>query len=167
MTCFEKNSIIIRQICDKIEPGKKMLQKLMYLISRKGVKLELNYSIHYFGPYSSKLDGTLHTLESFDKLSINTSGITHTIHLGDSPIEGTLNGKEQESVDFVLKNFLRRSAHELEAITTIDYVATTILKNQAKDEEIIEKVQQIKGTKFSKEYLQDCLQTLKRLDYIA
>ena len=90
MTSFEKNSIIIRQICDTIEPGKKMLQKLMYLISRKDVNLELNYSIHYFGPYSSKLDSTLHTLESFDKLNINTSGITHIIHLGDFPIEGIL-----------------------------------------------------------------------------
>ena len=167
MTSFEKNSIIIRQICDTIEPGKKMLQKLMYLISRKDVNLELNYSIHYFGPYSSKLDSTLHTLESFDKLSINTSGITHIIHLGDSPIEGTLDHKEQESVDFVLKNFSMKSAHELEAITTIDYVATKMLKNQAKDEDIIAKVQQIKGTKFSKEYLQDCLQILKKLDYIA
>ena len=39
MTSFERNSIIISQICDMIEPGKKMLQKLMYLIDRRGVNL--------------------------------------------------------------------------------------------------------------------------------
>ena len=59
MNYFDKSAIIINQICEKIEPGKKMLQKLMYLIERKGVTLELNYSIHYFGPYSSKLDKNL------------------------------------------------------------------------------------------------------------
>lgn len=47
MTSFERNAIIIGQICDVIEPGKKMLQKMMYLIERQGVNLELKYSIHF------------------------------------------------------------------------------------------------------------------------
>lgn len=122
MTSFERNAIIIKQICDRIEPGKKMLQKLMYLISRKGVNLELNYSIHYFGPYSSKLDNMLHTLESYDKLSIDTSRATHIIHLGTTPIDGVLQQEEQQIVDFVLGRFVEKSAHELEAITTQEII---------------------------------------------
>lgn len=167
MTSFDMNSVIINQICNQIEPGKKMLQKLMYLIDRSGLNLELNYSIHYFGPYSSKLDSTMHILESYDKLSIDTSGTTHIIHLGDVKVEGKLEKKEQEKVDFVLENFSKKSAHELEAITTIDYVAVTMLKRQGTDQEIINKVQQIKGTKFSQEYLIDCLNTLKTLKYLS
>ena len=166
MTNFERNSIIISQICDSIEPGKKMLQKLMYLISRKGVNLELNYSIHYFGPYSAKLDNLMRTLESYEKLNIDTSGSTHIIHLGTTPIEGMLEEQDQKTVDFVLENFATKSAHELEAITTLDYVATEMLKGLGKDDDIIEKVKQIKGSKFSKEYLADSLSILKQFSYI-
>lgn len=167
MTSFDTNSIIIKQICTQITPGKKMLQKLLYLIDRRGLNLDLNYSIHYFGPYSSKLDSTLHILESYDKLNIDTSGVTHIIRLGDSKIEGTLNEQDQKDVDFVMEAFSEKSAHELEAITTIDYVAAKMLKEQGSDQEIINKVKQIKGTKFSEEFLSDCLGTLKQLKYLA
>ena len=167
MTSFETNSIIINQICNQVEPGKKMLQKLMYLIERGGVNLDLNYSIHYFGPYSSKLDSTMRILESYDKLNIDTTGVTHIIRLGDVPIDGTLDGPDQQKVDFVMENFSTKSAHELEAITTIDYVAVAMLKGQGSDQEIINKVQQIKGEKFSQEFLFHCLNTLKQLKYLA
>lgn len=167
MTSFEKNSIIINQICTKIEPGKKMLQKLMYLISRKGVVLDLNYSIHYFGPYSSKLDDMVHTLESYDQLNIDTSERTHKIYRGQMPIEGALEESDQEKVDFVLENFSMKTAFELEAITTIDYVAAEMLKKQGNDREIIDKVLMIKGTKFSKEYLLECLNILKQFEYLV
>ena len=96
----DKNAIIIGQICKDLEPGKKMLQKLMYLISRKGVDLGLNYSIHFFGPYSSKLDNAMHILESYDKLSIDTNGTTHIIRLGNSPIDGELDADDQNKVNF-------------------------------------------------------------------
>lgn len=167
MTSFDKNSIIIGQICKQIEPGKKMLQKLMYLIDRRGLSLDLNYSIHYFGPYSSKLDHTIHTLENYDKLSIDTSRSTHIIHLGEVAIEGALDEQDQRTVDFVMNHFAKKSAHELEAITTIDYVANTMLKGQGRDPEIIHQVQQIKGSKFSPAYLSDCLHTLKSLGYLT
>lgn len=166
MTNFETNSIIISQICKSIEPGKKMLQKLMYLIDRKGVDLDLNYSIHFFGPYSSKLDNTMHILESYDKLRIDTSGVTHIIRLGDSQISGSLDKEDQEKVDYVLDHFITKSAHELEAITTLDYVATKMLKGNGTDQEIIDKVKQIKGTKFSLEYLANGLNTLKQCNYL-
>ena len=166
MNYFDKSAIIINQICEKIEPGKKMLQKLMYLIERKGVTLELNYSIHYFGPYSSKLDNVMHTLESYDQLTIDTSGSTHIIRRGDAPIEGSLDYSDQEKVDCVLDCFLQKSAHELEALTTVDYVANTLLKRHGTDEEIIEKVQEIKGSKFSYTFLCNELTMLKQFEYI-
>ena len=166
MTSFECNSIIIRQICDTIEPGKKMLQKLMYLIDRKGVNLELNYSIHFFGPYSSKLDEMIHLLESYDKLIIDTSGTTHIIHKGNVSIEGHLNEDDQEKIDFVLEHFSNKSAFDLEAITTLDYVANKMLKNTDNEEEIIGKVQKIKGSKFSTAHLKESFQILKQFSYI-
>ena len=166
MTNFDKCSIIINQICAQTEPGKKMLQKLMYLIERDGLNLDLNYSIHFFGPYSSKLDSALHTLESYDEISIDTSGPTHIIRRGTSESRGTLETQDQKKVDFVLNNFINKSAHDLEAITTVDYVASKMLENKGSDQEIIDRVRQIKGTKFSKECLSGCLQTLKQLEFL-
>lgn len=166
MTSFERNAIIIGQICDVIEPGKKMLQKLMYLIERQGVNLELKYSIHFFGPYSSKLDETIHILESYDKLIIDTSGVTHIIHKGNIPIDGHLSIEDQDKTNFVLEHFSNKSAFDLEAITTLDYVANKMLNNTAEESEIIDKVRKIKGSKFSESRLTESLQILKVLHYI-
>lgn len=166
MTSFERNSIIISQICDMIQPGKKMLQKLMYLIDRQGVNLELNYSIHFFGPYSAKLNEMIQVLENYDKLTIDTSGVTHIIHNGNFPIVGQLNKEEQEKINFVLEHFSNRSAFDLEAITTIDYVANKLLKGSTDEAEIISKVKKIKGSKFSDEHLAESFQTLQQFHYI-
>lgn len=166
MTSFERNSIIISQICDMIEPGKKMLQKLMYLIDRRGVNLELNYSIHFFGPYSAKLNEMIQVLESYDKLTIDTSGVAHIIHNGNLPIVGQLNQEEQEKINFVLEHFSNRSAFDLEAITTIDYVANKLLKGSTDEAEIISRVKKIKGSKFSDERLAESFQTLQQFQYI-
>ncbi|MFR5780543.1 MAG: hypothetical protein ACLUGA_07785 [Oscillospiraceae bacterium] len=166
MTSFERNAIIIGQICDVIEPGKKMLQKMMYLIERQGVNLELKYSIHFFGPYSSKLDETIHILESNDRLVIDTSGVTHIIHKGIIPIEGHLDIEDQEKTDFVIEHFSNKSALDMEAITTLDYVANKMLGGTKDEEEIISKVKKIKGSKFSEARLTENLHILKDLHYI-
>lgn len=85
-----------------------------------------------------KLESTIHILESYD----------------------------QQKVDFVLQNFSSKSALELEAITTIDYVAVVMLKRHGSDREVLDKVQEIKGTKFSREYLVDNLNILKQFNYV-
>lgn len=166
MKNLERNAIVISQICDIIEPGKKMLQKLMYLIERQGVDLELKYSIHFFGPYSAKLNEMIYALESYEVLTIDTSGTTHIIHKGSTPIEGHLDMEEEEKIDFVLEHFSNRSAYDLEAITTIDYVAVKMLKGSQNREEIINKVKKIKGRKFSDTRLSESFQILQQLHYI-
>lgn len=165
MTSLDKNKIVIGKICNNIEPGKKMLQKLMYLISRKGVNLNLNYSIHFFGPYSAKLDNVLHAMENYDMVSIDTSGQTHSIHLGSVPIEGELEAKDQEIVDYIMTTFASKSAYELEAITTLDYVFSFLLSGHATDAEVINKVEQIKGSKFTSAFLADSFKILKEKIY--
>jgi len=58
---------ILIPIIDKIShyqiPGKKVLQKLVYLIEKKGLNLGFDYSIHYYGPYCAQLDDAVHSLE--------------------------------------------------------------------------------------------------------
>lgn len=167
MENINKIYAILYDICIKIKPGKKMVQKLLYLIERKGVNLNLSYSMHYFGPYSSKLDNAIHILENNDMITVNTEGLTHTIEVNEfKKTENLFNKEEQEIIDSVLETFLTKSAAELEAITTLDYVATSILKDDITDSNIINKVKVIKGSKFSEDYLRKLLMILKSNKYL-
>ena len=71
--------------------GKKAAQKMFYFFERKGIDLNLRYGIHYYGPYSAKLDNTLHILESEDYIDINTSSSTHVISMKCSTKEQIVN----------------------------------------------------------------------------
>lgn len=172
---FNKYITIIKRICEKTEVGKKMLQKLLYLIERKGVGLNLNYSIHFFGPYSSKLDELIHLLESEDIIEIDTGGVTHKINMSKHIPEEyketvehyELSSADEAKVNFVLNTFIKKSAFELEAITTLDYVATFMLGEVHSDFQIIEEVKKIKGSKFKDDYLKQQLEILKKCGYVA
>lgn len=111
------------------------------------------------------LPETIYILESYDKLAINTSGVTHVIHKGENPIVGQPTEEEQEKINFVLECFSNKSAYDLEAITTIDYVANKMLGSNDQAE-IIDRVKEIKGSKFSTEHLAESFQTLQQYHYI-
>lgn len=167
MDYLNKYSIIISRICDRTVLGKKMLQKLMYLMERVGIDLNLNYSIHFFGPYSSMLDNAIHAMAMKDIINIDTSGMTHKITMENfQDIEDNLDELEIKKVDFILDNFSNKSANELEALTTLDYVATVMLRNKGSDEEIIQEVKKIKGSKYTTECLNQGLHILKELSFI-
>lgn len=165
----EKYAVIISQVCKRCSqaPGKKMVQKLMYLVERSGVELDLNYSIHFYGPYSSKLDNILHVMENKNIIQIDTSKPTHYIKMQEELNDKKLVDTEQEKVAYILEKFITMSASELEAITTIDYTANNLVSQNATDEQIISEVRKIKGNKFSEELLYKDLNLLKREGFIA
>jgi uncharacterized protein YwgA len=151
-------------------PGKKMAQKIFYLIERSGVELNLEYKIHFYGPYSSNLDYALHSLQAQALIEINTSAYTHTI----CPINTseTIDGDgfsedDLRRVDFVINTFGHRTPLELEVLTTTDFVANK-LKNQgvANDTNILQGVKKIKGTKFSDDEITQSIKALKKYRYI-
>lgn len=170
MDYIRKYASIIQKICSvHPDPGKKMVQKLMYLIERKGVEVGLNYKIHFFGPYSEKLDDALRFLESEDMIEIDANhGMTHIIKfcgIGEE-LDDALTAEEQDTVNEVLSVFGKKTALELEALTTLDYAATALLKSAADDEKIIAQVKQIKGSKFSDRQLNQELGVLKEHQYL-
>ena len=153
MNLLDKYTFLIDDICKGKQTGKKKLQKLMYLIERKGVQLDLRYSIHFFGPYSSRLDHVIHILENEDWLDIDTSGQTHLMIM-KKEVSAQLSKEDNVLVDEVRKVFYDKSPMELEALTTIDYVATTLLPGTATRDDVIKQVQIIKGKKFSSQELE-------------
>lgn len=138
----------------------------MYLIERKGVQLDLRYSIHFFGPYSSKLDHIIHILENEDWLDIDTSGQTHRIIMKKEG-NGQLSTEDNILVDMVRKAFYDKSPMELEALTTIDYVATTLLHGNATRADVIKQVKIIKGKKFSSQELEKEYDVLIEQGYLS
>ena len=166
MNLLKKYAILIGDICADRETGKKKLQKLMYLIERKGVQLDLRYSIHFFGPYSSKLDHAIHILENEGRLDIDTSGKTHRIIMKKQE-RRRLSKEDDVLVDEVRKVFYNKTPMELEAITTIDYVAVTLLHGEARREDVIKQVKVIKGKKFSAQDLEKGYDLLIEQGYIS
>ena len=151
---MDKELIAIRDLCKTIPNlGKKQLQKMMYLLERHGLDFGLRYAIHFYGPYCAQLDYLLHEYESEGILIINTSSMTHSISMTNEIPEMQFDGMDLEVENRVFEMYASRSPLELEAITTIDYVAHTMLKERASQEEVIEKVMKIKGTKFRREAL--------------
>lgn len=159
---------ILHYICQNQEPGKKMVQKLMYLMERRGINLGLNYSIHFYGPYSASLDYTLHTLEAQGIINITIDHLTHKITITDkNHCPQALNENEKKTAFTVLDYFEKKSAADLEAYTTLDFVAHTMLKDEGSEEQVIRDVLKIKSKKFTYEELLEKYRTMKQLGYIA
>ena len=156
-------------ICVKFDGapiGKKVVQKLFYFFERKGIQLNLRYGIHFYGPYSSKLDNMMHILESEDYISINTEGHTHIVSIGkvaeDCP---SLLDHEKDYAEYVMEHFAHKSSLELEALATMDYVANYINKYGNK-KEIVMSFKKIKGNKFNDDMIEEAYDSLKQLCFI-
>lgn len=148
--------------------GKKAVQKMFYFFERKGIQLNLRYGIHYYGPYSSKLDNITRELENEDIIKIDTSGQTHLITMKSSDnIPNVLTKEELKNADFVIQSFAKKSPMQLEALATMDYVANKILYNGASDNEIKMKFKEIKGTKFTEKEISESLGLLHQLKFVS
>lgn len=169
---MEKTALLFQMLCEKYDGanslGKKATQKMFYFFERFGIDLNLRYGIHFYGPYSSKLDDQMYELESEGYISINTSGLTHIISCGHHTApQNVLTVDEIAIVEYVMQTFEHKSPLELEALSTMDYIAHSILPTDASDEQIIEKFKQIKGTKFEPNIINSSLEELKQLELIA
>ncbi|MDR1664159.1 MAG: SocA family protein [Clostridiales bacterium] len=139
-----------------------MIQKLLYLMERKGLNLGLTYSIHYYGPYSSDLTDRLYRYDALGYLEIDTTRPTHTVSV-KQPAEKSFSDAQERIVDDVLKKYIHKSPLELELITTTDYVANTILSGRSRDvTSIVNEVIKIKGNKFPAEKVEACTLDLKK-----
>lgn len=167
---LERYAELFEMICknfDGANLGKKVAQKMFYFFERRGIQLNLRYGIHYYGPYSAKLDNTMHVLESEDYISIDTSGSTHIISMGTNSVkEEALTSEEKDLAEAVIAAFAHKSPLELEALATMDYVANTILESPSKTE-IICAFKKIKGDKFNDTMIDITLNELKTLNLIA
>ncbi|ADL43325.1 hypothetical protein COB47_2066 [Caldicellulosiruptor obsidiansis OB47] len=156
--------------------GKKFLQKVVYLLQRKGLNLNYNFSIHYYGPYSSQLEYDIHRLEMNRLVRIDPKdGYTHEIIPEEvSDDEKYLSHHDIEMIDSkeikdLIKNLSSFNASELELIATVDYVINQ-LKIRGTDElnkkEIIEKVKKLKGNKYTEKKIEEAIKFLEENGFV-
>lgn len=160
---MNKLTYVLSALCKDYEPGKKMVQKLVYLVERKGLDLDMDYSIHFYGPYSSDLDQYMHALEANNVLTIDTSGLTHKLRFLKKPRTNPLSETENGILNDVISLFANKSALELEVLTTTDYVTNNMLSEDDRSKSaIIKLVKKIKGSKFSDNQIENCIQVLSK-----
>lgn len=166
---------IIQKISEYQYPGKKMLQKIVYLVQRRGIDLGFKYGIHYYGPYSSELDYATHSLAMLGAIEIIPDGMTQRIHT--TKIAGTLleeyqgkllNNHQIEAINGIIEQFTGLSAFELEVLTTTDFVANDLRQSGKKydDAAILTGVKTIKGDKFSDEQIRNAMAELEKMNLL-
>lgn len=167
---YEKHAYLFELICSKFdgaELGKKAAQKLFYFFERDGITLNLRYGIHYYGPYSEKLDNIMYYLESENVIDIDDSGRTHVISKGNAPIShNILSDVDKRCAIQVIDRFAHRSPRELEALATMDYVAHNLVYEPVSKEKIINKFKEIKGTKFDEVTIENTFEELVKFNYV-
>lgn len=161
---------IIEKISQYKHPGKKKLQKIVYLIQRQGIDLGFKYGIHYYGPYSSELDYATHSLAMQGAIEIIPDGMTQRIHMTQfaetlmaESQDQLLNDQQIEAINRIIEKFANLSAFELEVLTTTDFVTADLYRSGEKydDSAVLAGVKNIKGDKFSVEQIRSAIAELK------
>lgn len=145
--------------------GKKVAQKMFYFFERMGIELNLRYGIHYYGPYSSRLDNMMHILECEDYICIDTTGPTHVISTGEFSVDNFLSEEEKQIATFVIETFAHKKPLELEALATMDFVASSM--NCSDKDEIIENFKLIKEDKFNSTIIDETYSILSEIGLIS
>ena len=130
-------------------PGKKVLQKMVFLMIEKGVPLNYDFGLHFYGPYSSPLNTETDFLYADGIIKIDYSGNSHKMEVDESVEVSScgLTDEQKNNIDDVIEKFKDMSPSNLELLTTAIY-AYNLLEDKS-EESIINGVVKIKGTKYS------------------
>ena len=141
-------------------PCKKTLQKIVFLIEAKNVKLGCDYGIHFYGPYSADLDFAVRELCDDGILDIKYTSMEHKISVVDSTFA---NGYNNQTVNEIIDELGKDSPSNLELLATALYVFLQVRDaNKVKDG-----VVKIKGTKYTERQIDTAITRLRRTGYIA
>ena len=139
-------------------PGKKQLQKMVYLIQAKGIDLGYEYDIHFYGPYSDDLSHDLLSLCVNGFVDFRMKGQTHEIVPLEESVEMSISSEEETLVDSLIREYKNESPSGLELITTTHFVAVNI---GSSDNDIVSGVKRIKGEKYPNERIKAVIDDLR------
>lgn len=138
-------------------PGKKVMQKLVYLLQRRGIDFQFTFQMHFYGPYSSALDYALQSFERQGVITIEQRGPSSLLKISPYTWEEVdRNCLEEELcqyltiIDDVLAEFAGKTPRELELLTTVDFVYEELVKRDSAvtPKGVCHIVSNLKGSKF-------------------
>ena len=140
------------------DPGKKQLQKLVYLIQAKGVDLGYEYGIHFYGPYSEEVSQDLLSLCVNGLVDFRMEGQAHKIVPSDMSDDTAAVHGDPEIVNSVINQYKDATPYYLELITTTHFAAANL---GSSDAEILNGVKRIKGDKYPVPMIMDAIAHIK------
>jgi uncharacterized protein YwgA len=137
-------------------PGKKALQKLVFLMQKKGLDLGYDYGLHFYGPYSGSLDAETMSLCMDGVVDIDYSGYSHKLSVNDRyEALSALTPEEERTVDEVIGRYKAYKPAELELLTTAIYAYEHLREKSRAN--VMAGVKKIKGEKFSDAEIEEAM----------
>jgi uncharacterized protein YwgA len=142
-------------------PGKKAFQKLFYLIEKAGVPTDLDFSMHYYGPYSFALADEMFELERAHVLQTSDGSVSAGVVPVSKDVERSLD-EYRGTVDRILKQFGQRTGRDLELIATTHLVAERLIQHadRVPSSDVLAAVREEKRGKFRDEEIEKALREL-------
>ena len=117
---------VIRRVA-QIAPnqGKTSIQKTVYFLQNElGIHLDYRFKMHYYGPYSERLDSNLSLANAMGLVEItpDSGGYGYHVNLGPHMIEDSEASIEWEEVDGAVINLANLELWQLELIATAHFI---------------------------------------------
>ncbi|MCD6450004.1 MAG: hypothetical protein J7L34_05815 [Thermotogaceae bacterium] len=141
--------------------GKTVIQKLMYILERKGVG-KYNYTLYHYGPYSSKVESLLNYAEFLKGVNVEWGvgrGYLIKPSVNVEHLEKSVSEDKKETINDIVTKVGSLTAKDLSLLSTILYVENQ--ENISNDEELINVVRSIKPL-FSKEEVKGKIDLIKK-----
>ncbi len=165
-------AVIKRIVTTCSDVGKTKVQKIAYFLQESvGVPLKYPFRIHYFGPYSDRLDSVLSFTRALGAVDISPdpegfgyhvtpgsedgNGLSHAYDLSKHP--------KIEEIDRAIRDLGSLETYELELYATIHFINGTDEEQSKQD--VLEIVSGLKP-KFNKDAIDRAYQTLERAGLI-
>jgi len=143
--------------------GKKVLQKMVYLAQQKGAVLGYDFRLHFYGPYSAELDTDTMCLQAYGEVSCEHTSNGHLLSLAEPEVSvlsrPNLDDTTLESIRSVATRYSDWTPSSLELLSTAIYAYRYLdsQKGSLSKEDIVSKVQSIKGEKYTKKAIEEML----------
>lgn len=165
---------VINKICMDMKPGKIAMQKMIYFLQEKGLKLGYVYGIHHYGPYCSSLENDIRSLEiegvvkreQYRNALLLMPSEFIELYISDSA--QLLSTPEIQVIESVIKNFGTKSPADFELLSTVHFVYKELVESEglASLDKVISGVHDIKGDKFSDNEIKEAINVLTSNNFI-
>ena len=139
-------------------PGKKSIQKMIYLIQEAGIPLGYDYNIHFYGPYSAELDLDLRYLTGSGSLDMNITKTKHEFTV----VEDNISSPSPE-IQTIINQYIAKTPSDLELLATTLYVQRAL--QDVNLDNIVSGVTKIKGSKYSVNQISHAFGELSKSGY--